>query len=156
MLARLATICPQKSNSCCFSSSSIQAILQTPSAHGSTAKYEFRKSEQFASSSAILGVLDHIKNRGQRKNDQLAQWQGSKRPTVLPSVLTMVASPPLISTTSPSIHASSGSSAQTCDPTMMFTGVPCPRKTPHQIQTTKPKTQPNTTRSQALQLDEQS
>lgn len=78
MLARLATICPQKSNSCCFSSSSIQAILQTSSAHGSTAKYEFRKSEQFASSSAILGVLDHIKNRGQRKNDQLAQVAGKQ------------------------------------------------------------------------------
>lgn len=47
--------------------------------------------------------------------------------TVLPLVATIVALPSLISLTSPSIHAASGSSSHTCDPTMMFTGVPCPR-----------------------------
>lgn len=36
----------------------------------------------------------------------------------------MVASVPLISVTSPSIQANSGSSAQTCDPTIMLMGVP--------------------------------
>jgi len=44
--------------------------------------------------------------------------------TVFPFVVIMVASLPLISVTSPSIHASSGSSIHTWDPTMMFTGVP--------------------------------
>lgn len=47
-----------------------------------------------------------------------------KRLTVFPFVAMMVAFLPLICVTSPSIHASSGSSTQTCDPTMMFTGVP--------------------------------
>ena len=46
-----------------------------------------------------------------------------KRLTVFPFVAMMVAFLPLICVTSPSIHASSGSSTQTCDPTMMFPGV---------------------------------
>lgn len=49
---------------------------------------------------------------------------GGQQLTVLPLVVTMVALVPFISFTSPSIHASSGSSAHTCDPTMMFTGLP--------------------------------
>lgn len=44
--------------------------------------------------------------------------------TVFPFVVTIVALLPLISKTSPSIHAISGSSTQTCDPTIIFTGVP--------------------------------
>lgn len=48
-----------------------------------------------------------------------------RRRTVLPLVVAMVASPPLISVTTPSTHASPGSSSHTCEPTMMFTGVPC-------------------------------
>lgn len=45
--------------------------------------------------------------------------------TVLPLVVTIEAFPALISMTSPSIQAASGSSTHTWDPTMMFTGVPC-------------------------------
>ena len=44
--------------------------------------------------------------------------------TDLPFEVMMVKFSPLISVTSPSIHAISGSSTQTCDPTMMFRGVP--------------------------------
>lgn len=44
--------------------------------------------------------------------------------TVFPLVVATVAFEPLISVTSPSIQASSGSSIHTWDPTMMFTGVP--------------------------------
>lgn len=48
-----------------------------------------------------------------------------KKLTVFWLVVSIVAFLPLISVTWPSIQASSGSSTQTCDPTMIFTGVPC-------------------------------
>lgn len=55
---------------------------------------------------------------------QVQEYGRSEKLTVFPLVVIMVALLPLISITSPSIHASSGSSAHTCDPTMMFTGLP--------------------------------
>lgn len=55
---------------------------------------------------------------------EVQEYGRSEKLTVFPLVVIMVALLPLISITSPSVHASSGSSAHTCDPTMMFTGLP--------------------------------
>lgn len=45
--------------------------------------------------------------------------------TVFPLLVWISASAPFIFSTCPSIQANAGSSAQTCEPTIMFTGVPC-------------------------------
>ena len=61
---------------------------------------------------------------------EVQEYGRSEKLTVFPLVVIMVALLlPLISITSPSVHASSGSSAHTCDPTMMFTGLPWSIKT---------------------------